>query len=277
MNRHVARELRRQLRESGAAGLVAVLMVTATTALGGTLWGVRQWVRTELLATARPATVVATLRDPAAAAALAAELGKRYAGVTIEPRSRAAVREELASWFPEYAATFQALDEASFPPMVEITASPAAVDGIAAWLRERPDVGLVQSSKAWQERVSHVLSRVFTAGFAFALGLLGGCGVVVLLVVRLLVLDHTDEIAIMRLIGAHEGAIRLPYLFCGTVLGIAGGCLGVALLVLVSFLLRPLLPGTALEPAFLAALPVIGGGVGGIGAALGLAALPDEP
>ena len=277
MNRHVARELRRQLRESGAAGLVAVLMVTATTALGGTLWAVRQWVRTQLLAADRPAAVVATLRDPASSAELAAQLGRRFPGLRVEARSRAAVRDELASWFPEFGATIQALEEASFPALLEVTVSPSAIDDIAAWLRVRPEVVLVQSSKAWQERVSVVLSRVFAAGFTFALGLLAGCGVVVLLVIRLLVLDHTDEIVIMRLIGAHEAAIRLPYLFCGAVLGIAGGFLGVGLLVLVSVLLRPLLPGTAMQPGFLAVLPVLGGGVGGVGAALGLAALPDEP
>jgi cell division protein FtsX len=110
-----------------------------------------------------------------------------------------------------------------------------------------------------------------------ALTLLIGCCAVVLLVVRLLVLNHADEIAIMRLIGAHERDIRRPYLVCGSLLGLGGGVLGAGLLLGLQVTLRTVLPALSVDPSLLAALPLAGGAAAVVGAALGLASLPAEP
>jgi cell division protein FtsX len=277
VNRHSWREVKRQLRESGPAGLVAIVLVMVASAWGGVLWSVRQWVRAELLARGRQTTVVAVARGQAEAATLSEAFQGRFptlASVSLTPRK---VQEELASWFPELSTLLLTLDERSFPSIVQVEVAPDQEEAVASFLRSRPEVTLVESSRGWQARLEQAVSRFFFAGFVLALTLLIGCCAVVLLVVRLLVLNHADEIAIMRLIGAHERDIRRPYLVCGSLLGAAGGVLGAGLLLALELVLRPTLPTLAIDNWVLGALPPAGGLTAAVGAALGLASLPREP
>lgn len=277
MNRHAWREIRRQLRESGAAGVVAVAMVAVASAWGGALWTLHDWVRTELLAEDRPATVVAIARGPAEATTLRDALASKVPGARPVALAARKVQEELARWFPELSTVLLTLDERSFPSIVEVEVAPAESEAVVSWLQARPEVTLVESSRAWQARLEHAISRFLLAGSALALALLMGCGVVVLLVVRLLVLAHADEIAIMRLIGAHEGDIRRPYLMCGSLLGAIGGALGTGILIALAFSLQSLLPSIRPSSWILGSLPVGGALAGAVGAAIGLASLPKEP
>lgn len=256
---------------------MAIVLVMVASAWGGVLWSVRQWVQAELLARGRQTTVVAVARGQAEAATLSEAFQGRFptlASVSLTPRK---VQEELASWFPELSTLLLTLDERSFPSIVQVEVAPDQEEAVASFLRSRPEVTLVESSRGWQARLEQAVSRFFFAGFVLALTLLIGCCAVVLLVVRLLVLNHADEIAIMRLIGAHERDIRRPYLVCGSLLGAAGGVLGAGLLLALELVLRPTLPTLAIENWVLGALPPAGGLTAAVGAALGLASLPREP
>ncbi len=277
MTTHSWREVRRQLRESGPAGVVAVLLVTVASAWGGALWTVREWVRTELLSRGRDTAVVAIARSQNEAEALTTAVAERFptlAIVNLPPRK---VQEELAGWFPELSTLLLTLDERSFPPMVQVRAAPEQEEAVTSFLQARPEVTLVESSTGWQARLERAVARFFYAGSVLALTLLVGCTVVVLLVVRLLVLNHADEIAIMRLIGAHEGDIRRPYLVCGSLLGLVGGMLGAAVLAVLQTALRTAVPALTVETWLLASLPVAGAVIAAGGAVIGLASLPAEP
>ncbi len=277
MNRHAWREVRRQLRESGAAGVVAVVLVMVAGAWGGVFWSLHGWVDRELLARGRATTVVAIARGPAEAASLRQALSARYAGVPVTVLSPRNVQEELARWFPELATVLLTLDEKNFPPILQADVAPAEESAVTAWLRARPEATLVESSRAWQARLESAVSRVLVAGFVLSASLLVACAVVVLLVVRLLVLAHADEIAIMRLIGAHEGDIRRPYLISGSLLGAAGGALGAGALEGLRIALHGAIPGLTVANWLLATLPVAGAATAAVGAAIGLASLPKEP
>jgi cell division protein FtsX len=277
VTRHSWREVKRQLRESGPAGLVAVVLVMVASAWGGVLWTVHQWVKTELLTGDRQTTVVAVARSEGEAATLREAFQARFPGITSVSLTPRKVQEQLAGWFPELSTVLLTLDERSFPPILQADVAPEQEEGVASFLRSRPEVTLVESSRGWQARLEQAVSRVFFAGFVLALTLLIGCGAVVLLVVRLLVLNHADEIAIMRLIGAHERDIRRPYLVCGSMLGAAGGVLGVGLLVGLGLAVRTALPTLTVEHWLLVALPPAGGLTAAAGAAFGLASLPREP
>lgn len=277
MNRHAWRELRRQIRESGAAGLVAVMLVTLASALSGVLWAARNWVDAQILPGERPATVVAVVQPVTAVEAAWAAARQRFAAIGGGPVPPGLVRTQLADWFPEFASLFAGLADESFPALLDVEVAPDVEPALVEWLRAQPQVVLVESSRGWQERLDRAAWKILWSGFAVALTLLAGCGALVLLVVRLLVLDHADEIAIMRLIGAHESEIRLPYLMCGIVLGCAGGALGSVILLAALWWARTAFPGVELSTAFLAALPVVGGGAGLLGAGFGLASLPSEP
>ena len=285
MNRHAWREIRRQLKESGAAGVVAVVLVAVASAWGGVLWTVHDWIHREFLATNRPATVVAIARGDAEVTTLRDAIQARVPGARIAALTPRKVQEELAGWFPELATVLLTLDERSFPPILEIEVSAAQEVSLVPWLQERPEATLVESSRAWQDRLQRTVSQVLIAGSALAVALLVGCGVVVLLVVRLLggtgprilLAAHADEIAIMRLIGAHEGDIRRPYLLCGSLLGATGGVAGTMILLGLWILFRTVLPSLTVSPWALGALPAGGALAGAVGASIGLAALPSEP
>lgn len=272
---HLGREVRRQLRESGPTGLVALLLVAVATTWGGVLWAVRGWVTKELLDQDRPATVVAALRSPADRGDLERALASRPTRVAVTVTTPAETKSLLSSWFPELSAALLGLDDESFPTLFQVEVQATDAGAVAEWLRHRPEVTMVENSRDWQGRVERTLAGVMVVGFGLAAALLVGCGVVVLLVVRLLVLEHRDEIAIMRLIGARESDIRLPYLACGSLLGLGGGALGVLILLGLS---AALLPGPGWNGVWASVVvPLIGAAVGALGAGLGLASLPVEP
>ncbi|NWF99750.1 MAG: hypothetical protein HXY19_02240 [Thermoanaerobaculaceae bacterium] len=277
MNRHFARELRRQLRESGAVGGVAILLMAVATSWGGALLAARQWLQGQLLAQGREASIVAVLASPAESEPLRQALLAAFPQAAATALPPAAVRKQIASWFPEVATMLAGLPETSFPALLQVVVRTDDEPRLSAWLVARPEVTVAQSSRIWQRQLGEFASRLGWVGSAAAAVLLGGCLVVVLLVIRLLVLSHADEIAIMRLIGAHEAAIRGPYLGCGVTFGLAGGALGAVVLAALVLLVQSLVPTFALDPRLLLSLPPIGAAVGLAGALLGLVSLPREP
>jgi cell division transport system permease protein len=276
LNRHGLREVARQIRESGAAGVVTVLLVAVATAWGGTLWNLKGWVTRELLARGGVTHIVAVARGPIEAAHLADAFHERFPSIAATLLKPADLRSELSRSFPELATVLQTLDEHSFPPLVKVQVRPSESDLVLGWLRDRPEITVVESSQQWQARLERTVKRVTAAGVVLASSLLAGCGVLVLLVVRLLVLEHADEIAVMRLIGAHEREIRLPYLVSGSFLGALGGGCGALLLVVMDQMLSAGFPAFSSSSYLLVILVVSGAVAGGCGAALGLGTLRDE-
>ena len=276
MNRHGWREVTRQVRESGGAGGVAVLLIAVATSWGGILWNLRVWVGRELLSHRGATQVVAVLASPGDSAPLLNAFRERFTTMAPAVLSPDDLRGELSQWFPELATVLQTLDDGSFPSLLQAKVQPEESETVAAWLRGRPEVTVVESSQQWQARLQDTVERITVAGMVLASALLIGCGVVVLLVVRLLVMEHSDEIAIMRLIGAHEREIRLPYLISGSVLGATGGILGSAFLLVLAQTVGRTMPAFRGTSTNLAALVVLGSLAGALGAWLGLTSLRDE-
>jgi cell division transport system permease protein len=165
------------------------------------------------------------------------------------------VREELVRWFPELSTVLLGLDEASFPTLLQLDVPVSQDESVTKWLSARQEITLIANSQDWEARVQATATRVAAVGFVLAMALLVGCCVVVLLVVRLLVLAHADEIAIMRLIGAHDRDIRLPYLICGFSLGALGGVLGSAAIFGLAWVVESAVPSLRLAPGVLPIMP----------------------
>jgi len=256
---------------------VAVLLVAVATTWGGVLWSLHRLIEDHVLAPQRSATIVAVARSPERGAEVLRALLAAHPAASGVLLRGGEVREELVRWFPELATVLLGLEEASFPSLVQIDAPAELQAEVARWLSVRQEISLVANSHDWESRVQAAATKVAAVGFALAAALLVGCSVVVLLVVRLLVLEHADEIAIMRLIGAHNTDIRMPYLLCGFCLGSLGGAVGAAALSALAAAIADALPAAQLPPAMLPVLPLVGGLAGLFGALLGLAALPDEP
>jgi cell division transport system permease protein len=113
----------------------------------------------------------------------------------------------------------------------------AAIDAIAAQLRNLPGVEAVQVDSAWVKRLAAALRvlRLVLLLLALTLGMV--VVAVVFNTIRLQVLTQRDEIAVSKLIGATDNFIHRPFYYTGALLGL---CAGGAALGAVALALYPL-------------------------------------
>jgi cell division transport system permease protein len=106
--------------------------------------------------------------------------------------------------------------------------SPVA-EQLAAELRTLPKVALVQLDALWLQRLDALL-RLGGVAVAVLAGLLAvGMIAVTFNTIRLQILTQQAEIEVSRLIGATTSYIRRPFVWQGTVTGLAGGLVALGL------------------------------------------------
>ncbi len=105
----------------------------------------------------------------------------------------------------------------------------ARIELVADQLKTLPNVDKVQLDFTWIKRLAalmHVINLVL-------LFLGGAMGIVVVAVafntIRLQVMSHQEEIALMRLVGATDAFIRRPFHYMGALLGLGAGCIALAI------------------------------------------------
>ena len=102
-------------------------------------------------------------------------------------------------------------------------------------LEEIEGIAEVQYSEQWVERFEGVIDMLKLAGLIIG-GLL--CIAVLFIVtntIKLTIYSRQDEIEIMKIVGATDGFVKMPYLMEGGLQGLVGGC--IALLILFSLYL----------------------------------------
>lgn len=135
---------------------------------------------------------------------------------------------------PEFSDVFSDLEVNPLPASLEVSLAPgfrdpAHVGAVADRVATYGFVEDVRFGRDWVERI-HALRRI--AGGAALL--LGGAfaGVAAMLIgtaVRMAILARSEEISIMRLVGATEGYIMRPFLIEGAITGVLGGLLALVL------------------------------------------------
>jgi cell division transport system permease protein len=181
-----------------------------------------------------PVAAILTL-DPAADARALAErvaADPRVARVTIVGSDVALERFRRA--YPDLGGALGNLEEAPFPPTIEVhlrpTAPPRAASDLAVAARSWPGVDSAESEEAFARKFRDGVRLLRGAGF-FLGGLLAFAAVLsVASAVRLALDLHRDEIDIMRRMGATEAAIRAPFWLHASFEGLAGGALSLLLL-----------------------------------------------
>lgn len=232
-----------------------------------------------------PPAVVVTLDASADAGQAAARVAADGRVALVRVVSSAEALERFRRAYPDLGAVLADLKEAPFPPTLEVFLKhgvlPGAARAVAEAARGIPGVESAESEEGFGRRFSEAIRLLRGAGF-FLGGLLTLAAVLSVASAIRLALDlHRDEIEIMRLMGATEGAVRAPFWLYGASEGLAGGAIALGLVAVTYFAAKRLLlrnPHPVLSvfwTSFLdwrsaVALPLVGTLAGFLGSVLSL-------
>lgn len=161
----------------------------------------------------------------------------------VELISRAAALEDLKT-ISGVGDITEMLDVNPLPVTILVEPSPElitgqALDALAQKLKAIPEVEDIRLDIVWMQRLDAMIQLVRRAMWLAALLL----GLAVLLTIgntiRLIVLNHADEIEVTNLVGGADRFIRRPFLYRGLILGLFGALVALALVTLVQALIEP--------------------------------------
>ena len=242
------------------------------------------------LATAggEPPAAVITLEASADGRDVASKIGSDPRVDRVRIVSSGEALERFRRAYPTLGSALAELKEAPFPPTLEVylkRGAPAAAAATASQIVQTaaklPGVETAESEEGFDRRFREAIRLLRGAGLLLG-GLLTVAAILSVASAIRLALDlHRDEIEIMRLMGATEGAVRAPFWLYGAFEGLLGGAAALALLAATylaatRYLLRHPHPVLSIFWAgFLdwktsAALPLLGTAAGFLGSVLSL-------
>jgi cell division transport system permease protein len=181
-----------------------------------------------------PVSVVVTLRPEAEPEEVARRLKSDPRVASARIVSSEAALERFRRAYPDLGAALLELRETPFPPAIEVSLRPerraSAAGEVAAAARLWPGVESAESEEEFARRFRDAVSLVRNAGLFLGAVLTLAAILSVASAVRLALDLHREEVEIMRLMGATEGAIRAPFWLHGAAEGLVGGGLALGLL-----------------------------------------------
>lgn len=139
--------------------------------------------------------------------------------------------------FPELEGIIENLEINPFPPSIETTFREKTItfreaSGLITRIKNMPGVEDVQFNQEWVDRVNSFSRLAKAVGFFLGGILVLASFFIISNVIKLNVFARKDEIEILRLVGATNTFIRVPFLLEGITLGIIGGLSSLFLLLL---------------------------------------------
>jgi len=236
----------RGIRRASTTSLLAVVTIAVVLVLVGSAWllvgnmsSLLDEFGEELQLTAYLDGDLSEAGQNALAERVSREPG--VAKVAVVTQADALVRFEKIAGSAELLA---GLDENPLPPSLEITLAPEArtqdaIEALSASLAELPGFDELAHGQDWIEGYARAIALVR----GLALGLGGVLALAALLIVantiRLAVYARRDELDILALVGASRTFVRVPFLLEGTIQGVLGGCLALAVVFGLYTLLLP--------------------------------------
>src|SRR2546423_7038415 len=107
--------------------------------------------------------------------------------------------------------------------------SPASVKSVADRMKTYRFVDDVRYGEEWVEKLYRLRNIATVAGIALGVAFAAVAIIIIGATIRMTVLARAKEITIMRLVGATDMFIRLPFLIDGLVKGVMGGLLALLL------------------------------------------------
>ena len=223
------------LKSAGMSASIAVMSIACSLLLL-CLYFMAFSSLTQVLDSASNMKVILYLRDnlePKQVSQLEHLLAEYAEVARIRSVSRAAALEEFRKTLAEDASLLDGLEANPLPASLELSLNPGLMKGqdqlktLLQHLAARPEVESVQGGVEWVQRLSNLLTAA-----RLVLFLLGALLAVISLfitasTIHLTIDRRQDEIAIMRLVGASDWYIRLPFLLAGMMEGFLGGVLAI--------------------------------------------------
>jgi len=159
----------------------------------------------------------------------------------------------LKSQMQHQASLFENLTENPLPDSLEIrmtatTDSWQKIEALAAQIEIMTQVDDVEYGQHWIGRFIHMFNLFRLAGYAMGTLFLMAAIFIVANTIRLVIYSRRDELEIMRLVGATDNFIKMPFYFEGIIQGALGaifglGTLYVAFMFIASNVEQSILPG----------------------------------
>ena len=134
----------------------------------------------------------------------------------------------------EFQDIFQDLEANPLPASLEVRLKPqfrnaAKAAEMASRLKSFSFVDDVRYGEDWIQKLDRLRNIAAAVGFAIGAAFAIVSVIIIGTTIRMAVLQRSREIAIMRLVGATDGFIRMPFLLEGLVKGLLGGAVAIGL------------------------------------------------
>lgn len=227
----------RGIRQASTTSLLAVLTIAVVLVLIGSAWLLVGNMASLLAEFGGELKLTAYLEGGLSEARqreLAERAGEEPGVLEVElvTREEALVRFERIAGSAEL---LEGLAENPLPPSLELTLAPAArtkssIEALEATLATLPGIDELAHGQDWIEGYGRAIALV--RGLALGLGCVLGLAALLIVAntIRLAVYARRDELDILALVGASRTFVRVPFLLEGTIQGLLGGLLALALL-----------------------------------------------
>ena len=149
--------------------------------------------------------------------------------------SKTQAMEKLKQQMDHHAALIDGLENNPLPDAFEIIVDPSTRDSaelafLAERIRSIDAVAEVEYGQQWIQRFTSVVNLFSLAGYAIGALFFMATAFIVANTIRLVLYSRRDEIEIMRLVGATDRFIKMPYYIEGMIQGGTGTLIGLGIL-----------------------------------------------
>jgi len=199
---------------------------------------------------------------------------------TVEYVSKEKALEELKTELKGHEEIIAGVDVNPLPASFDIRVSSAytddgAVAGVVKTLKAMSWASDVQYSREWVEKFAALLKFIEMAALAVGAFIAAATVFIISNTIRLTVYARRDEIEVMRLVGATDAYIKIPFFIEGVIQGFIGGAFALGVLTAGRYILLSRMPGyldfalsLPLDPPELLAMLVASGMIMGAAASL---------